>query len=375
MPATPSWFQGPVPRLIWGSKEPATAFFVRKRTLVQGLRHHLAMGQAASQAETRYYQYLSLGMCRRTISSIIRAEILLSGDVEKNPGPVFRGPQWNCAGLTQGKRLALHRILIEERVSFYLLCETKFSSLEEQSLHLPLFQQYRAARNVNGGEVSILARENLPIEVGEKKVGQLEHVSATIHVSEEERLTLTPAYFPRRRSAENLEKLAALERDESHIKGADVNSHSYLRDREVPPDAGGKAITTWCADTGYNVAKTGDRTSYDYARNLGSSPDVTLNRECQIINWTAIEAPDSDHYVTLFDVIVGNNDIPIALARLDRALFSWKKPDWVKFNAHTKHESKKIGNLGNIRDATVKAVPPRHSAAKALLDEGANRVI
>lgn len=224
----------------------------------------------------------------------------MNGDVESKLDPVFRGTQWNCAALTQGKRLALHRMLIEDRVSFCLLCETNFSSLEEQILHPLLLQHDGAERDANGGGVSILIQKVLRVEVGEKKVGQLEHVSATIHVSEEDKLTLTSAYFPRGRSAVNLGKLVALKRDVQYVIGADVNLHLCLWDREVPPDAGGEAITTWCVDAGYIVANTADRTRYDYARNLGSSPDVTLNRECQIINWTATETPDSDHYVILF---------------------------------------------------------------------------
>ncbi|CBH15208.1 hypothetical protein, unlikely [Trypanosoma brucei gambiense DAL972] len=78
-------------------------------------------------AGTPFFICRSLGTCQRAISSIIRTKMLLSGDVEENPGPSLRGMQWNCAGLSQGKRLALHKTLVDERIAFCLLSETRMT--------------------------------------------------------------------------------------------------------------------------------------------------------------------------------------------------------------------------------------------------------
>ncbi|RHW72961.1 hypothetical protein DPX39_040077000 [Trypanosoma brucei equiperdum] len=100
MPATSTWCQGPVPRIIGGSQQPAA--FLSLGTLLcsgYGIRQHRDQQRLAG---TPFFICRSLGTCQRAISSIIRTKMLLSGDVEENPGPSLRGMQWNCAGLSKG---------------------------------------------------------------------------------------------------------------------------------------------------------------------------------------------------------------------------------------------------------------------------------
>nr|AEL79552.1 BES15S03c [Trypanosoma brucei brucei TREU927] len=128
MPATSTWCHGPVPRIIGGSQEPAA--FLSWGTLLcsgYGIIQHRDQQRLAG---TPCFICRSLGTCQRAISSIIRTKMLLSGDVEENPGPSLRGMQWNCAGLSQGKRLALHKTLVDERIAFCLLSETRMTPRE-----------------------------------------------------------------------------------------------------------------------------------------------------------------------------------------------------------------------------------------------------
>ncbi|SCU65154.1 uncharacterized protein TEOVI_000533400 [Trypanosoma equiperdum] len=129
MPVTSSWCQGSVPCLRNRSQAAVAISSLRERLQRRGYGIVQLWGKQ-SHAERQHYILLSLGTCSRTISGIIRAEILLSGDVEETPGLVFRGAQWDCSGHTQGKQLALDKTLIEEKTSFCLPCETKLSSLE-----------------------------------------------------------------------------------------------------------------------------------------------------------------------------------------------------------------------------------------------------
>ncbi|ORC89309.1 BES15S03c, partial [Trypanosoma theileri] len=89
MPATSTWCQGPVLRIVGGSQEPATFFFWKTRwPLGYGVRQHR---DQPCRAGAEIYPRRSWGTCRRAISSITRTRLLLSGDVEENPGPSLRG--------------------------------------------------------------------------------------------------------------------------------------------------------------------------------------------------------------------------------------------------------------------------------------------
>ncbi|KEG10314.1 BES15S03c, partial [Trypanosoma grayi] len=109
MPATSSRCQGPAPRIVGGSQAPAE--FATWRTLRRNASGIAQYQDPPRLAGTQYYPCRSWGACYRAISSIIRTELLLSGNVEENPGPTLRGMQWNSAGLIQAKRLALGKQL------------------------------------------------------------------------------------------------------------------------------------------------------------------------------------------------------------------------------------------------------------------------
>ncbi|KAH8608899.1 hypothetical protein ERJ75_001260900 [Trypanosoma vivax] len=50
-----------------------------------------------------------------------RLLLLIGGDVERNPGPLMRGAQWNSCGPSQSKRVALERKPNEGMVLFRAL--------------------------------------------------------------------------------------------------------------------------------------------------------------------------------------------------------------------------------------------------------------
>ncbi|ORC86180.1 Tbingi protein [Trypanosoma theileri] len=102
--------------------------------------------------------------------------------------------QWNSAGLTQAKRLALHKTLVEENVTFCLLSETKLSCAEVSSFTIAGYQHHGVSHPSKGGGVSIVLREDLPVEVGLTVVASIEHAHATIHMSEGMALTVSSAY-------------------------------------------------------------------------------------------------------------------------------------------------------------------------------------
>ncbi|ORC91306.1 Tbingi protein [Trypanosoma theileri] len=57
-----------------------------------------------------------------------------------------------------------------------------------------------------------------------------------------------------------------------------------------------------------------------------SAPDVTISRECRLESWTASFSPDSDHYIILFELAVGDdNDEPLRPPRPRAPIYAWKK--------------------------------------------------
>ncbi|KAH8615161.1 hypothetical protein ERJ75_000612800 [Trypanosoma vivax] len=117
--------------------------------------------------------------CGRATLDARRLLLLISGDVERNPGPQIRGAQWNSGGLSQAKRVALERKLHEDMVLFCLLQETHLASAECAALKIGGYQHVGQARTPHGGGVSILVRDNVGVEVGVRKEGSGESDSDT----------------------------------------------------------------------------------------------------------------------------------------------------------------------------------------------------
>ncbi|KEG09507.1 BES15S03c, partial [Trypanosoma grayi] len=84
MPATSSWYQGPAPRIVGGSQAPA--MLATRRTLPCQPCGITKYQDPPRLAGTQCYPCRSWGACYRAVSSIIRTKLLLSGNVEENPG-------------------------------------------------------------------------------------------------------------------------------------------------------------------------------------------------------------------------------------------------------------------------------------------------
>ncbi|KAH8616631.1 hypothetical protein ERJ75_000456400 [Trypanosoma vivax] len=136
--------------------------------------------------------------CGRATLDARRTLLLISGDVERNPGPLIRGAQWNSGGLSRAKRAALERKLHEDMALFCLLQGTHLASAECAALKIGGYQHVGQARTPHGGGVSILVREGVGVEVGvlEKKVP--ERATVTLRCPANVSLTITSARFHRK---------------------------------------------------------------------------------------------------------------------------------------------------------------------------------
>ncbi|KAG8340519.1 hypothetical protein TRVL_08657 [Trypanosoma vivax] len=98
--------------------------------------------------------------------------LLISGDVERNPGPQVRGAQWNSGGLSRAKSFVVERKLHEDMVLFCPLQEARLAPAGCAALKIGGCQHVGQARTPHDGTVLILVRDGVGVEVGvlEKKV-------------------------------------------------------------------------------------------------------------------------------------------------------------------------------------------------------------
>ncbi|KAG8340599.1 putative retrotransposon hot spot protein (RHS) [Trypanosoma vivax] len=233
--------------------------------------------------------------CGRATLDARRLLLLISGDVDRNPGALIRGAQLNSGGLSQAKRVDQEEGLHEDMVLFCLLKEARLASAECAALKIGGCQHVGQARTPHGGGVSILVRDRVGVEAGvlEKKVP--ERATAALRFSANVSLTITSAYFPRKAdvSSESLDTL--LGASGPLVVGADVNSHDVLRDPLRPSDAKGECIVDWCAKNGLSIARAGSASRRHKETAALSSPEIAFCSDCEISNGKPALRPDSDH--------------------------------------------------------------------------------
>ncbi|KAH8616758.1 hypothetical protein ERJ75_000446600 [Trypanosoma vivax] len=185
---------------------------------------------------------------------------LISGDVERNPGPQMRGAQWNSGGLSQAKRAAPERKLHEDMVLFCVLQETHLASAECAALKIGGYQHVVQGSTLHGGGVSILVIEGVGVEVGvlDRKVP--ERAAVTLRFSANVSLTITSAYFPRRTDVSSASMNTLPGASGPLVVGADVNSHHVLWDPLRPSDDKRECIVDWRAQNDLSIANTGSAT-------------------------------------------------------------------------------------------------------------------
>ncbi|ORC82801.1 Tbingi protein [Trypanosoma theileri] len=233
--------------------------------------------------------------------------------------------QWYSAALIQAKVLVLHKTLVEENVTFCLLSETKLSCAKVSSFTIAGYQHHGVSYPSKGGGVSIIVREDLPVEVGLTVVASIEHAHATIHMSEGLALTVTSAYFPPGRTYTTSQLDTLLTTSGPHLIGADANAHAMAWDRAISTDTLGGVLVQWCLDNDYVIFITLEIALTHTTRHGPSAPDATISRECPLESWTASFSPDSGHYIILFEVAVGDDNEPLRFPRPRAPIYAWKK--------------------------------------------------
>ncbi|KAH8616292.1 hypothetical protein ERJ75_000494500 [Trypanosoma vivax] len=257
--------------------------------------------------------------------------LLISGHVERNPGPQTRGGQWNSEGPSQSKRVALERKLHEDMVLFCLLQETHLASAECAALKVGGHRHVAQAKTPHGGGVSILVRDGVGAEAGDLEKREPKRATVTLRFSHGVSLTITSAYLLRERdvSSESLDTL--LGATGPLAVGPDEDSHHVLWDPSRPSDDKGERIVDWCVQKALSIASAGSAISRQQVTTSMSSPQITLCRDCEISKWKSTLSPDSDQRWIAFDVFVGTGLGMMAPSAARRAPDAWNKAEWNEF--------------------------------------------
>ncbi|CCD18828.1 putative Endonuclease reverse transcriptase [Trypanosoma vivax] len=329
-PATSSWCQGLV--LCVGERQAPAPCPVRQNWGGQEADGY-QRGSARRHRPSGVNKVVRILPCTCGCAALDarRVLLLISGDVERNPGPQMRGAQWSSGGLSQVERVAPERNLHEDMVLFCFLQETHLASAECAALQIGGYQHVGQARTPHGGGVSILVREGVGVEVGvlEKKVPK--RATVTLRFSANVSLTITSAYFPRKAgvSSESLDTL--LGPSGPLVVGADVNSHHALWEPLRSSGGKGECIVDWCAQNDMSIGNAESATRREPGTAQLSSLDGALCRDCEVSNWKSTLSTDSDHYWITFDAFVGHSLCAIAPFKRDRALYAWIKARWREF--------------------------------------------
>ncbi|CCD18962.1 hypothetical protein ERJ75_001574300 [Trypanosoma vivax] len=263
--------------------------------------------------------------CARAALDARRLLLLISGGVERNPGPLIRGTQWNTGRLSRAKRVALENKLHEDMVPFFLLQEARLASAECTALKIGGYQHVGQARAPQRRGVSILVRDGVGVEVVafEKNVPEREIV--TLRFSGGASLTIASAHFRREAdvSSESLNTL--LGAGGPLAVGEGVNSHRVLWYPLRPSDEKGECIVDRCVRNDLSIANAGSAARRQPGTAAPSPPDIALRRDCEISNLKSTLSLDSDHYWIAFDVFVGTRLCAIALSKPVRAPYAWNK--------------------------------------------------
>ncbi|KAH8614890.1 hypothetical protein ERJ75_000643400 [Trypanosoma vivax] len=161
--------------------------------------------------------------------------LLISGDIERDPGSRMRAAQWNSGGLSQTKRLVLERKFREDMVLLRLLQDTRVASAGRHTIKIGGYQQVEQARAPHGGGASISVIEDPGEEVGviEKKVPESDSGTEVLNQCEShDRIDALP------------QKDRRFQRVAGHLAG-NKQGISGRSERELTPRGAASVTTGW----------------------------------------------------------------------------------------------------------------------------------
>ncbi|KAH8616251.1 hypothetical protein ERJ75_000495800 [Trypanosoma vivax] len=257
--------------------------------------------------------------------------LLISGDVERNPGPQTRGGQWNSEGPSQSKRVALERKLHEDMVLFCLLQKELLASAKCAAIKIGGHRHVAQAKTPHGGGVSILVRDGVGAEAGDLEKREPKRATVTLRISAGVSLTITSAYLLRERDVSSRSMEPLLGASAPLAVGEDEDSHHVLWDPLRPSDDKGERKVDWCVQKALSIASGGSAARRQPGTQTLPPEEITMCGDCEISSWKSRLSPAKDKNWNAFDVVEGSGLDMIAPSKARRTPCTCNRARWNEF--------------------------------------------
>ncbi|PWV06536.1 hypothetical protein C3747_114g118 [Trypanosoma cruzi] len=339
-PATSTWCQG----LVLFAREEAKRLLPiccarrgrRRRT--NGSEGHQMEPFTWLPAERYFYPLLnSIGAYQRytyrlrAVCDAQRQKLLLSGDIEQNPGPIAV-LQMNVYCLTPSKLATL----MAQGADIIAIQETWKSSEQIASMHTGDYVLYAQSRIGKEGGVAVLVRKTLrskriPLTIPQHDTG-LEVVVVQVALDQNRDLIVASAYMrPPPQVTQSFRRLVnSLPASSPLLLCGDFNMHhpQWEPFLETSPSEVAAESLELCTDVGLTLVNTPGVITYARGTRERSCIDLTWSKHLTVSDWSASVSPLSDHYMLTFTLHQAFKDtIPSA----PKFFYSWGKCEWDLF--------------------------------------------
>ncbi|PWV16258.1 putative Endonuclease-reverse transcriptase/Reverse transcriptase (RNA-dependent DNA polymerase) [Trypanosoma cruzi] len=339
-PASSTWCQG---RVLFAREEAKRLLPIRctrrgRRRRTNGLEGHQMEPFTWLPAERCFYPLLnSIGAyqrytyCLRAVCDAQRQKLLLSGDIEQNPGPIAV-LQMNVSCLTPSKLATL----MAQGADIIAIQETWKSSQQIASMHAGDYVLYAQSRIGKGGGVAVLVRKTLrskriPLTIPQHDTS-LEVVVAQVALDQNRDLIVASAYMrPPPQVTQSFRRLVnCLPASSPLLLCGDFKMHhpQWEPFLESSPSEVAADFLELCTDAGLTLVNTPGEIAYARGTRERSCIDLTWSKHLTVSIWSASVSPLSDHYMLTFTLHQAFKDtIPSA----PMIFYSWGKCKWDLF--------------------------------------------
>jgi hypothetical protein len=267
----------------------------------------------------------------------------------------LRIEQCNYGGLGKQKNAASIKMtkLMERAANLDVIIATETHwSDQEAGIHklgstFYCYHRQREGEDQTRGGVAVFVRSNakeITHTLHHKSAPncKLETVTVKINLNSDtqtEQIYVTSVYAPpskqtaEERPISDRELTAAMPdvpEEAKWIIGGDINEHHPMWDSRITETEGAEAFVTWLAQNGLQIWNDPEvETRTDPGRAIKSSPDITVSRNAQLLQWSSAKE-QSDHHVITY--ATGENEVR---THAKRRFWSFKRARWEEFTSHT----------------------------------------
>ncbi|PWV12719.1 hypothetical protein C3747_48g245 [Trypanosoma cruzi] len=343
-PATSTWCQGLV---LFAREEAKRLLPIRcprrgRRRRTNGSEGYQMEPFTWPPAERYFYPLLnSIGAYQRyayrlrTVCDARRQKLLLSGDIEQNPGPIAV-LRMNVSCLTPSKLATL----MAQGADIIAIQETWKSSEQIASMHTGDYVLYAQSRIGKGGGVAVLVRKTLrskriPLTIPQHDTS-LEVVVVQVALDQNRDLIVASAYMrPPPQVTQSFRRLVnCLPASSPLLLCGDFNMHhpQWEPFLETSPSEVAAEFLELCTDAGLTLVNTPGEVTYARGTRERSCIDLTWSKHLTVSDWSASVSPLSDHYMLTFTLHQAFKDtIPSAPPSAPKFFYSWGKCKWDLF--------------------------------------------